>query len=115
MGNRGPGAHRRIQSQQVQMGMGMPGASFGGMGSFGLGGGVGLGLGNQVDNNGVPKVHGRRHSVNVINKNAEQNAYYAPPVDSFDDGFLPHAGGHSRQASRADTGWRSSKYRSLAT
>ncbi|KAG9015443.1 hypothetical protein FRB94_000047 [Tulasnella sp. JGI-2019a] len=104
----GPGVHRRIQSQQVPMGMGFPNFQQP-MGNFGgLGGGVGLGLSSNANGQG----HGRRHSVNVINKAAEQGGatagLYANGVnDGFEDGFAPPpgVGGHSRQASRADN-WR---------
>lgn len=106
----GLGAHRRIQSQQVPMGMGFPPFQQP-MGNFGgLGGGVGLGLASNANT-----THGRRHSVNVINKAAEQGGaaaglYAAGANDGFDDGFAPPPGigGHSRQASRADN-WRMSE------
>lgn len=97
------GAHRRIQSQQVPLGLGHS--------PMGLGGGVGLGLANQ-DAGGNKGSHGRRHSVNVINKAAEQGGaaaglYNGAQNDGFDDGFMPSLpGGHSRQVSRADSSWR---------
>jgi protein SSD1 len=58
--------------------------------------------------------HGRRHSVNVVNKPTHHSipslSYGAGPFqsDGFDDGFAPAAGpgGHSRQVSRADSTWR---------
>ncbi|KAG8914944.1 hypothetical protein FRC00_009355 [Tulasnella sp. 408] len=107
-------AHRRIQSQQVPMGLGFP-QSFNNspMGGFGgLGGGVGLGIAGGQDAGGNKGNHGRRHSVNVINKAAEQGGaaaglYNGAQNDGFDDGFMPNLpGGHSRQASRADSSWR---------
>ncbi|KIJ56793.1 hypothetical protein M422DRAFT_773554 [Sphaerobolus stellatus SS14] len=100
-------AHRRIQSQQIPpspMNMafgGFPGMNFNGA----LGGGVGLGL--PSDDQGLPRGHGRRHSVNVLNKTSQSSlSSFAP--EGFDDGFTPPAalGGHSRQASRADSTWR---------
>ena len=115
-----PNAHRRIQSQQIPTSpIGMVGGSFGnfnipGMGfNAGLGGGVGLGVSSD-DQQGVPRGHGRRHSVNVLN-NATQNnlrPFNQFSQDGFDDGFVPPAafGGHSRQASRADSTWRISEY-----
>ncbi|KAG8989799.1 hypothetical protein FRB90_002059, partial [Tulasnella sp. 427] len=103
------GAHRRIQSQQVPIGLGFPNYN-NPMGGFGLGGGVGLGIASQDPGN--KGSHGRRHSVNVINKAAEQGGaaaglFNGAQNDGFDDGFMPvMPGGHSRQASRADSSWR---------
>jgi protein SSD1 len=109
--NRGA-AHRRVQST-VPMGVGA-GSAFGGaqnpMGQFGNLA-LNLGLDGQVQ--GVPRGHGRRHSVNVVNKATGQpsmapinyNAF--TQQEGFDDGFTPPSfGGHSRQASRADSSWR---------
>ena len=81
------------------------------MGQFGNVGG-GMGLDGQPAN--LPRGHGRRHSVNVVNKAASQGSVsFANPFgnDNFDDGFAgPGAlGGHSRQASRADSTWRLSE------
>ncbi|KIY49261.1 RNB-domain-containing protein [Fistulina hepatica ATCC 64428] len=102
------GVHRRVQST-VPMGVGA--AAFGGaqnpMGQFGNLGQLNLGLDGQPQ--GVPRGHGRRHSVNVVNKQAVPSGSisYGSPYDGFDDGFTaPMAGGHSRQASRADNSWR---------
>lgn len=97
-----PNRHRRVQSTVPS------GAATGFAASQSLGQ-YGLGLDGQPQ--GVPRGHGRRHSVNVVNKGT------APPVgavgygysqDGFDDGFAPPSsfGGHSRQASRADSSWR---------
>lgn len=75
-------------------------------------GSFGTGLDGQ---SGVPRGHGRRHSVNVVNKtiNTGSITYPAPFADpeSFDDGFAPPAtfGGHSRQGSRVDNSWRISE------
>jgi len=105
-------AHRRVQST-VPMSVG-GGNSFGGaqnpVNQFGNIGGLNIGL----DQPGVPRGHGRRHSVNVVNKaGAQSNAgsiSYGnglPSQDSFDDGFAPpNFAAHSRQASRADSSWR---------
>lgn len=104
------------------MGMGsMGGGAFGNFGGMAPGAGANFGLGGlggigAPDGGLVPRGHGRRHSVNVINKNVEnvQGLGMSPNFgglsDGFDDGFAaPQAGGHSRQASRADTSWRMSE------
>jgi protein SSD1 len=99
--NRGA-AHRRVQST-VPMALSSPNQQ-GLMGQLGLRN-VGVGLDGQPQ--GVPRGHGRRHSVNVVNKSASQsNAGIGQ--DGFEDGFAPPAalGGHSRQVSRADSAWR---------
>ena len=83
------------------------------MGQFGSLGTLGLGLDGQPQ--GVPRGHGRRHSVNVVKTPGGQgsvsygNAYAGQ--EGFEDGFTSPAtfGGHSRQASRADSSWRISK------
>ena len=70
-----------------------------------------LGVGLDGQPQGVPRGHGRRHSVNVVNKSASQsNAGIGQ--DGFEDGFAPPAplGGHSRQVSRADSAWRLSVF-----
>ncbi|TFK43480.1 hypothetical protein BDQ12DRAFT_622451 [Crucibulum laeve] len=108
------GAHRRVQST-VPMAPGA-GANFSGlqnpMGQFATLGGLNLGPEGQPP--GVPRGHGRRHSVNVVNKAVSQGggsiSYGSPYVgqEGFEDGFAPPGpmGGHSRQASRADSSWR---------
>jgi protein SSD1 len=75
-----------------------------------------LGMSLPSDVQGVPRGHGRRHSVNVVNKTTGPGASisYGNPYaasDGFDDGFAPPTigGGHSRQASRADSSWRISE------
>jgi protein SSD1 len=81
------------------------------MGQFGIGN---VGLDGQAQ---VPRGHGRRHSVNVVNKPGQPGngsiSYSNPygPQDGFDDGFAPPPGfgGHSRQVSRADSSWRISR------
>ncbi|KAG8761464.1 hypothetical protein FRC14_003877 [Serendipita sp. 396] len=100
-------AHRRIQSQQVS-----PGGFQGGFqppapaGGF-VGGGMGL--------DQAPKGHGRRHSVNVLNKgHASQPSQFFSysGVDEFDENFQTPANAppvptqHNRNASRADSSWR---------
>ncbi|PPQ98528.1 hypothetical protein CVT24_004019 [Panaeolus cyanescens] len=100
------GAHRRVQST-VPMTPG--GGSFGStqpMGQFGNLGSLNLGLDGQPQ--GVPRGHGRRHSVNVVNKSISQPGMSSVGLDSFDDGFIPPSsmGGHSRQGSRVDASWR---------
>ncbi|KAJ7908305.1 SSD1 protein [Mycena leptocephala] len=110
--NRGS-VHRRVHSTVP---MGVSGGAFGGqnpLGQFGNLGTLNLGLDGQPQ--GIPRGHGRRHSVNVVNKtgpgvNGGSISYGNPygGQDGFDDGFNPASfGGHSRQASRvADSSWR---------
>ena len=78
------------------------------MGQFANINGLNLGLDGQAQ--GIPPGHGRRHSVNVVNKSASQPGTGTASYDGFDDGFVPAAGGHSRQASRADSSWRISEF-----
>ncbi|KAJ7068327.1 SSD1 protein [Mycena amicta] len=102
------GVHRRVHSTVP---MGVPQNS---MGQFGNLNTLGMGLDGQPQ--GVPRGHGRRHSVNVVNKppfsaNGGSISYGNPyGQDAFDDGFNPPSfgpGGHSRQPSRvADSSWR---------
>ncbi|GJJ07553.1 hypothetical protein Clacol_001755 [Clathrus columnatus] len=95
-------AHRRIQSQQIpNYPMGMTGFNMPGMG---LHGGIGLGAPGDSQQ-GLPKGHGRRHSVNVLNNN-RSDSISGFLQDDYDDGFQPPVGfnGHSRQASRAGFG-----------
>ena len=96
-------AHRRVQST-APMALSSPTGQQPLMSQLGLGN-LGVGLDGQPQ--GVPRGHGRRHSVNVVNKSASQsNAGMGR--DGFEDGFAPPAtlGGHSRQVSRADSTWR---------
>jgi len=106
--NRG-GTHRRVQST-LPMSPGA-GATFGSvqnpMGQFGNLNGLNLTLDGQTQ--GIPRGHGRRHSVNVVNKAISQPNPGTTGFEGFDDGFAPPAplgGGHSRQVSRADNSWR---------
>ncbi|PCH41040.1 RNB-domain-containing protein [Wolfiporia cocos MD-104 SS10] len=103
-----PNAHRRVHST-VPMGMGMNPFSGpqGAMGQFGSLGGMGMGLDGQAP--GVPRGHGRRHSVNVLNKSGSQSGLgglgFPQSNDGFDDGFAAPPGmgnGHSR----TDSSWR---------
>jgi len=107
-----PTTHRRVQST-VPMAVGGGATNIfnsqQAMAQFGNLGGLGLGLDGQPQ--GVPRGHGRRHSVNVVNKSSGQGSisYNSPYAqDGFEDGFAPPAalGGHNRQASRADSSWR---------
>ena len=91
-----------------------PGATFGGTQNLMAYGGLGLGLDGQPQ--GMPRGHGRRHSVNVVNKSnnnqTAMNTFGLPygVQDGYDDGFVPPSlGGHSRQVSRVDPTWRMSK------
>jgi protein SSD1 len=101
------GAHRRVQST---LPVGLGGAFGGAMGQFGAQLPA-VGLDQQ---NGQPRGHGRRHSVNVVNKSTGHNASISYPAtyaqDTYDDGFVqaPPMAAHSRQASRADSSWRMS-------
>ncbi|KAI0938093.1 hypothetical protein AcW1_004821 [Taiwanofungus camphoratus] len=103
-------AHRRVHST-VPMGMGIN--SFGGpqaaMGQFGNLSSLGMGLDGQPS--GVPRGHGRRHSVNVLNKSGGQPGLgtmgFSASADGFDDGFTPPSGlGANSQHSRTDSSWR---------
>ncbi|KAG6902228.1 hypothetical protein C0995_002860 [Termitomyces sp. Mi166 len=105
------GAHRRVQSTAPISPS--AGATFGNlqnpMGQFGNLSGLNLGLDGQTQ--GIPRGHGRRHSVNVVNKSAQPGigsiSYPYSGQDGFDDGFTPPSfNGHSRQVSRADSSWR---------
>ncbi|KAJ7179085.1 SSD1 protein [Mycena filopes] len=107
--NRGV-AHRRVHST-VPMGAGGFGGLQNPMGQFGNLGTLNLGLDGQPQ--GIPRGHGRRHSVNVVNKAGPANGgsiSYGNPYagqDGFDDGFNPASFGHSRQPSRVpDSSWR---------
>ncbi|KAG6884010.1 hypothetical protein C0993_002126 [Termitomyces sp. T159_Od127] len=104
------GAHRRVQSTAPISPNAGP--TFGNlqnpMGQFGNLNGLNLGLDGQSQ--GIPRGHGRRHSVNVVNKGAQPGigsiSYPYSGQDGFDDGFAPPFNGHSRQVSRADSSWR---------
>jgi protein SSD1 len=98
--------HRRVQSTAPGVG---GGASFNApqnnLGQFGNNlGSLGLGLDGQTQ--GIPRGHGRRHSVNVVNKGSDNSL--GGFSEGFDDGFTPPSNfnGHSRQVSRADNSWR---------
>ncbi|KAH7926750.1 RNB-domain-containing protein [Leucogyrophana mollusca] len=110
-----PNRHRRVQST-LPLGVGGGNNPLNGfnspMGQFNSMGNLGLGIDNQPS--GLPRGHGRRHSVNVVNKsNSGQGgqgsvSFPYSGQDGFDDGFAPPPGfgGHSRQPSRADSSWR---------
>lgn len=74
------------------------------MGQFNNLGGLNLGLDGQSQ--GIPRGHGRRHSVTVVNKGP--SASIGGFNDGFDDGFTAPSNfnGYSRQVSRADNSWR---------
>ncbi|KIM67938.1 hypothetical protein SCLCIDRAFT_106869 [Scleroderma citrinum Foug A] len=72
-----------------------------------------LGLGIDHQPGGLPRGHGRRHSVNVVNKSNTSHgstssvSFHHTPQEGFDDGFTPPGfGGHSRTTSRVDSSWR---------
>lgn len=101
-------AHRRIQSQQVSPG-GFQQSNFQppSISSF-VGGGMAL--------DQAPKGHGRRHSVNVLNKGhaSQPSEFFSyQGVGGFDDTFQPSGDAppvpsnqHNRNASKADSSWR---------
>lgn len=99
----------------LPLGMGM--SAFNGpqsaMGQFGQLNNLGMGLDSQSQ--GIPRGHGRRHSVNVLNKTAAQpglGAMFGNNSDGFDDGFMPPPGmnaGGASQHNRSDSTWRISK------
>ena len=108
-----PRGHRRVQST-VPAGLG-PGPTFNPIQNQSNPGFAGVHLGLDDQHQGLPRGHGRRHSVNVVNnKSSNQgmgsisfgNPY---PSGDFEDGFTPPSGAHSRQVSRADSSWRISK------
>lgn len=77
-----PSAHRRVQSTvpvSLSTGNNLLGAAAQNpMGQLGNLSGLGMGLDGQTS--GIPRGHGRRHSVNVLNKAAGQN------IGSLEDG-----------------------------
>lgn len=89
--------------------MGISAAFAGPMGQFGQPGGLGMGLDNQPQ--GIPRGHGRRHSVNVLNNKSSGQpglgSMFANNSDGFDDGFVPPATGLAgSQHARSDSTWR---------
>ncbi|THV08492.1 RNB-domain-containing protein [Dendrothele bispora CBS 962.96] len=101
----GRGAHRRVQSTVPGMASTAYGSSQNAVGQFGNLGSLNLGLDGQTQ--GLPRGHGRRHSVNVVNKTGAPSMSFSNSTfsqEGYDDGFAPP--GHSRQMSRADSSWR---------
>ncbi|KIK32195.1 hypothetical protein CY34DRAFT_19214 [Suillus luteus UH-Slu-Lm8-n1] len=80
------------------------------MGQFNSMSNLGLGPDNQPA--GLPRGHGRRHSVNVVNKPSPAQRSISFPYsgqNGFNDGFAPPPsfGGHSRTTLlKADSSWR---------
>jgi len=108
-----PNRHRRVQSTlPSSMGANMGAVNtFTPMGQFNNMGSLGLGLGLDSQPPGLPRGHGRRHSVNVVNKPNQAQGSVSFPYsgqDGFDDSFTPPPGfgGHSRTPSRVDSSWR---------
>ncbi|XP_006460291.1 hypothetical protein AGABI2DRAFT_192038 [Agaricus bisporus var. bisporus H97] len=104
------GAHRRVQSTMAN-----PNVNFQNpMGQFGNLASLNMNLDGQSPT--VPRGHGRRHSVNVVNKNIGNSGNGNPGTfafpstqEGYEDGFVAPPGlngGHSRQVSRADSTWR---------
>lgn len=97
------GGHRRIQSHAPQsgpMGSFSTNANAGGMGNFGLG--QGQQGQSPASASSVPRGHGRRHSVNVVNKNAQANNASSPGQGSgmtsnLDFSFPPNNNGQQQQ------------------
>lgn len=103
------GVHRRVHST-VPLGMGLSAALAGpqsAMGQFGQLGNMGMGMDSHPP--GIPRGHGRRHSVNVVNKSGGQSisSMFPNNSDGFDDGFAPPAAliGGSQHA-RSESAWR---------
>ena len=110
----GRNVHRRVHSTAVpSMNAGLN--AFGGpqtaMGQFGSLSGLGMGLDGQPSS--VPRGHGRRHSVNVLNKTGGQPSLaslgFSHSADGFDDGFAPPVGLGGSGHSRSDSSWRISE------
>lgn len=103
-------AHRRVHST-LPLGMGM--SAFGGpqsaMGQFGQMSNMGMSM-----DAGIPRGHGRRHSVNVLNKTSTQPGMGSIfSMDGFDDGFMAPAPMNNPpppQHNRSDSAWRMSKF-----
>lgn len=86
------------------------------MGQFGnIGSTLGVGLDGQPP--GVPRGHGRRHSVNVLNKASGAPSLasmgFSQSQDGFDDGFTPPPGLGGSGHQRSDSAWRISKSRNM--
>jgi protein SSD1 len=99
-------AHRRTQTATAPMLMGQdPRLGGNSMSAFGAYGGA-LGVAPQGEDGNGARGHGRRHSMNVLNKQP-MGTFGQNTHDGFDDGFAPPAalGGHSRNPS---TAWRKS-------
>ncbi|KAG8218853.1 SSD1 protein [Butyriboletus roseoflavus] len=109
-----PNRHRRVQSTLPvsiagnNVGFTPPMGQFSSMAN--------LGISPDSQPAGLPRGHGRRHSVNVVNKastsqgNVGSVSFPYSGQDSFEDGFTPPFGSHSRAASRVDSSWRISVY-----
>ncbi|KAF8558770.1 RNB-domain-containing protein [Imleria badia] len=71
-----------------------------------------LGISPDTQPGGLPRGHGRRHSVNVVNKSSTSHnnvgsvSFPYSGQDGFEDGFALPFGGHSRTTSRVDSSWR---------
>ncbi|TBU40118.1 RNB-domain-containing protein [Dichomitus squalens] len=107
----GRNVHRRVHSTAVpsmNAGLGAFGGPQTAMGQFGSLGGLGMGLDGQSSS--VPRGHGRRHSVNVLNKTSGQPSLavlgFSHSADGFDDGFAPPVGLGGSGHSRSDSSWR---------
>jgi protein SSD1 len=70
-----------------------------------------LGISPDSQPPGLPRGHGRRHSVNVVNKSSASHnvgsvSFPYSGQDGFEDSFASPFGGHSRTPSRVDSSWR---------
>lgn len=114
-----PNRHRRVQSTlPVSIGGNNSVAGFTPpMGQFSSMANLGVSPDSQPA--GLPRGHGRRHSVNVVNKsntsqgNTGSVSFPYSGQDAFEDGFASPFGNHSRSTSRVDSSWRISVYQVL--
>ena len=95
----------------MSMGMNAFGGPQTAMGQFGTIGSLGMGLDGQPSS--VPRGHGRRHSVNVLNKTGGQPSLaalgFSHSADGFDDGFVPPSALGGPGHNRSDSSWRMSE------
>jgi protein SSD1 len=86
------------------------GNAFGGgqgpLGQLNLSGNLsGMSMGLDGQSQSIPRGHGRRHSVNVLNKSMGQSISFASDYEGFEDGFMPTG----PQQNRPDANWRISE------
>ncbi|KAF8138706.1 SSD1 protein [Boletus edulis] len=104
-----PNRHRRVQST-LPIGNNNVAGFTPPMGQFNSMANLGINPDSQPA--GLPRGHGRRHSVNVVNKSSTSHnnvgsvSFPYSGQDSFEDAFTAPFGGHSRTTSRVDSSWR---------